>query len=64
MKRLFISVLMGLVGLAAAAQDVIKVEAPNVVAADEQFNEFPFEGFNHDPCPFSGGLALPAWNVE
>lgn len=47
MKRLFISVLMGLVGLAAAAQDVIKVEAPNVVAADEQFNvTFIIEGEN------------------
>ena len=47
MKRLFISVLIGLVGLAAAAQDVIKVEAPNVVAADEQFNvTFIIEGEN------------------
>ena len=47
MKRLFISVFMGLVGLAAAAQDVIKVEAPTVVAADEQFNvTFIIEGEN------------------
>ncbi len=45
--------LMGLAALAAAAQDVIKVEAPNVVAADEQFNvTFIIEGEN-SPSGFS-----------
>ena len=47
MKRLFIAVIMGFVALMASAQDVIKVEAPNVVAADEQFNvTFIVEGEN------------------
>ena len=53
MKRLFITVLAGLMALAAAAQDVIKVEAPNVVAADEQFNvTFIIEGEN-SPSDFT-----------
>ena len=47
MKRLFITVIAGLVALIASAQDVIRVEAPNVVAADEQFNvTFIIEGEN------------------
>lgn len=53
MKRLFITVLAGLMALTAAAQDVIKVEAPNVVAADEQFNvTFIIEGEN-SPSDFT-----------
>ena len=53
MKRLFITVVTGLLALAAAAQDVIKVEAPNVVAADEQFNvTFIIEGEN-SPSDFT-----------
>lgn len=45
MKRLFITVIAGLAALIASAQDVIRVEAPNVVAADEQFNvTFIIEG--------------------
>ena len=47
MKRLFITVIAGLAALIASAQDVIRVEAPNVVAADEQFNvTFIIEGEN------------------
>ena len=53
MKRLFITVITALMALAAAAQDVIKVEAPNVVAADEQFNvTFIIEGEN-SPSDFT-----------
>ena len=53
MKRLFITVLTGLMAVVAAAQDVIKVEAPNVVAADEQFNvTFIIEGEN-SPSDFT-----------
>ena len=53
MKRLFITVVTCLMALAAAAQDVIKVEAPNVVAADEQFNvTFIIEGEN-SPSDFT-----------
>ena len=47
MKRLFITVIAGLAALIASAQDVIRVEAPYVVAADEQFNvTFIIEGEN------------------
>lgn len=53
MKRLFITVITALMALAAAAQDVIMVEAPNVVAADEQFNvTFIIEGEN-SPSDFT-----------
>ena len=53
MKRLFVTVLTGLMALTALAQDVIKVEAPNVVAADEQFNiTFIIEGEN-SPSDFT-----------
>ena len=53
MKRLFITVVMGLMAFVAMAQDVIKVEAPNVVAADEQFNvTFIIEGEN-SPSDFT-----------
>ena len=53
MKRLFITVLTGLMAFVAMAQDVIKVEAPNVVAADEQFNvTFIIEGEN-SPSDFT-----------
>lgn len=45
MKRLYIIILMALSAIAASAQTEIKVEAPNVVAADEQFNvTFIIEG--------------------
>ena len=53
MKRLFFTVVMGLMAFVAMAQDVIKVEAPNVVAADEQFNvTFIIEGEN-SPSDFT-----------
>ena len=53
MKRLFFTVVMGLMAFVAMAQDVIKVEAPNVVAADEQFNvTFIIEG-EDSPSDFS-----------
>ena len=53
MKRLVITVVMGLMAFGAMAQDVIKVEAPNVVAADEQFNvTFIIEGEN-SPSDFT-----------
>ena len=48
MKRLYIIILMTLSAIAASAQTEIKVEAPNVVAADEQFNvTFIIEGENN-----------------
>lgn len=47
MKRLFFTVILALAAIGVSAQDVIKVEAPNVVAADEQFNvTFIIEGEN------------------
>ena len=53
MKRLFFTVVIGLMAFVAMAQDVIKVEAPNVVAADEQFNvTFIIEGEN-SPSDFT-----------
>ena len=45
MRKLYIIILMALSAFAASAQTEIKVEAPNVVAADEQFNiTFIIEG--------------------
>lgn len=45
MRRLLITVIMVLSAIAAGAQTQIDVEAPNVVAADEQFNvTFVIEG--------------------
>lgn len=45
MRRLLITLIMALSAIAAGAQTTIEVEAPNVVAADEQFNvTFVIEG--------------------
>ena len=53
MKKIFLLVLSVLTAVIAAAQTSIKVEAPNVVAADEQFNvTFIIEGEN-SPTDFS-----------
>lgn len=53
MKRLFFTVILALAAIGVSAQDVIKVEAPNVVAADEQFNvTFIIEGEN-SPTDFT-----------
>jgi hypothetical protein len=38
MKKIFLTVLAVLTAAVAFAQTGIRVEAPNVVAADEQFN--------------------------
>ena len=47
MRKLLLTVLMALAAVTASAQTDIKVEAPNVVAADEQFNvTFIIEGLN------------------
>lgn len=52
MRRLLIIVIMALSAIAAAAQTEIKVEAPKVVAADEQFNvTFIIEG-EENPSDF------------
>lgn len=53
MKRIFLTVLSVLTALVASAQTSIQVEAPNVVATDEQFNiTFIIEGEN-SPSDFS-----------
>ena len=53
MKKIFLTVLSVLTAFVAFAQSSIKVEAPNVVAADEQFNvTFIIEGEN-SPSDFS-----------
>ena len=45
MRKLFLTVILGLSALMASAQSGIRVEAPNVVAEDEQFNvTFIIEG--------------------
>ena len=67
MKRLLVTVLTGLMALAVSAQDIIKVEAPNVVAADEQFNvTFIIEGEN-SPSDFTwepGGDFQLLWGPQ
>ena len=53
MKKIFLTVLSVFAAFAAFAQTSIKVEAPNVVAADEQFNvTFIIEGEN-SPTDFA-----------
>ena len=53
MKRLFLTLLSALAVFVSYAQTSIKVEAPNVVAADEQFNvTFIIEGEN-SPTDFT-----------
>ena len=53
MKKIFLTVLSVLTAVIAVAQTSIKVEAPNVVAADEQFNvTFIIEGEN-SPTDFA-----------
>lgn len=53
MKKIFLTVLSVLTAFVAFAQSSIKVEAPNVVAADEQFNvTFIIEG-EKNPTDFS-----------
>ena len=53
MKKIFLTVLSVLTAVVAVAQTSIKVEAPNVVATDEQFNvTFIIEGEN-SPTDFA-----------
>ena len=53
MKKLFLTLLSALAVFVSYAQTSIKVEAPNVVAADEQFNvTFIIEGEN-SPTDFT-----------
>lgn len=53
MKKLFFTAIAALFAIMASAQTSISVEAPNVVAADEQFNvTFVIEGENN-PSDFS-----------
>lgn len=53
MKKLLTTVLLAVIGLAASAQTTLRVEVPNVVAADEQFNvTFILEGEN-SPSDFT-----------
>lgn len=53
MKKIFLTVLSVLTAVVAVAQPSIKVEAPNVVATDEQFNvTFIIEGEN-SPTDFA-----------
>lgn len=53
MKKVFVTILSVLIAVVAYAQTEIRVEAPNVVAADEQFNvTFIIEG-EHSPSDFS-----------
>ena len=53
MKKIFLTVLAALTAFVAFAQTSIKVEAPNVVAVDEQFNvTFIIEG-EHGPTDFA-----------
>ena len=53
MKKIFLTVLSVFAALVAFAQNTIKVEVPNVVAADEQFNvTFIIEGEN-SPTDFA-----------
>ena len=45
MKKVFLAAVVILWGICASAQTTLRVEAPNVVAADEQFNvTFVLEG--------------------
>ena len=53
MKKLFLAIFIGVQALAAAAQTTMRVDVPNVVAADEQFNvTFIIEG-DENPTGFS-----------
>jgi len=52
-KRMTLALLALLITISASAQAVIKVQAPNMVAADEQFNvSFVIEG-EHSPSSFT-----------
>lgn len=67
MRKLLLTVLMALAAVTASAQTDIKVEAPNVVAADEQFNvTFIIEG-EDAPSDFqwsSGGDFQVLWGPQ
>lgn len=53
MKKLFLAIFIGMQALVAAAQTTMRVDVPNVVAADEQFNvTFIIEG-DENPAGFS-----------
>ena len=53
MKRLFVSIVASLIGLAAWAQSTIRVEVHNIVELDERFNVvFVVEG-EHSPSEFN-----------
>ena len=67
MRKLFLTVILGLSALMASAQSGIRVEAPNVVAADEQFNvTFIIEG-EDSPSDFQwnpGGDFQVLWGPQ
>lgn len=67
MKRLFVSIVASLVGLAAWAQSTIRVEVHNIVELDERFNVvFVVEG-EHSPSEFNwdaGGDFNVVWGPQ